>query len=121
MVTVKFDLNKPAEGSYTCSLDPKGATKPLRRRAGSALPTAACVNPNDKNDTRAFLGWATEKDGNDPKAEWVSESSDNLYNSRDAETNIVMLYAQWADTSVGFEITYQQRLAGFRPCRIPNP
>lgn len=110
VVTVKFDLNKPAEGSYTCSLDPKGATKTLAEgEPVGALPTAACVNPNDKNDTRAFLGWATEKDGNDPKAEWVSESSDNLYNSRDAETNIVMLYAQWADTSVGFEITYQPK------------
>lgn len=113
-VTVKFDLNKPAEGSYTCSLDPEGATKTLAKgEPVGALPTAACVNPNDKNDTRAFLGWATKKDGNDPKAEWVSESSDNLYRFRDAETNIVMLYAQWADTSVGLEITYQPK-----DCRV---
>lgn len=64
-----------------------------------ALPTATCVNPKDKNDTRAFLGWATMKDGNDPKAEWISESSDNLYDYRDDENYTVTLYAQWAEAS----------------------
>ena len=107
-VTVEFDLNKPA--GYTCSLDPKDASKTISKgEPVGALPTAICVNSNDKNDTRAFLGWATKKDGNDPKAEWVSESSDDLYRFRNAETNTVMLYAQWADTSVGLEITYQPK------------
>ena len=72
-----------------------------------ALPTATCVNPKDKNDTRAFLGWATMKDGNDPKAEWISESSDNLYDYRDDENYTVTLYAQWAEASLPFEITRQ--------------
>ena len=37
------------------------------------------------------------KDGNDPNAEWISESSDNLYGYRDDETYTVTLYAQWAE------------------------
>ena len=104
--TVKFDLNEPT-GGYTCSLDPKDATKTfMKGEPVGALPTATCVNPNDKKDTRAFLGWATKKDGNDPKAEWISENSDNLYDFRD-DSHTITLYAQWADTSVPFEILRQ--------------
>ena len=108
VATVKFDLNNPAEDRYTCSLDPKNVTKTVvKGELAGALPTATCVNPNDKNDTRAFLGWATEKDGNGPNAEWISENYDNLYGFRDPETYTVTLYAQWADSSEGFEIIDQ--------------
>ncbi|MFR1638709.1 MAG: hypothetical protein ACLSVD_05715 [Eggerthellaceae bacterium] len=76
-----------------------------------ALPTATCVNPG-QNDT-AHFGWATMKDGNDPKAEWISESSDNLYDYRDDENYTVTLYAQWAEASLLFEIPVSPRTARF--------
>lgn len=102
--TVKFDLNKPA--GYTCSMDPKDVTKTfVKGEPVGALPTATCVNSEDKNDTRAFLGWATMPDGSDSKAEWISESSDNLYDF--VKSGTVTLYAQWADTSLPFDITIQ--------------
>lgn len=108
VATVEFDLNKPDGTGYSCSTDPASAKKTIvKDEPVGALPTATCYNPNDKNDTRAFLGWATMKDGNDPNAEWISESSDNLYGYRDDETYTVTLYAQWAEASLPFEITRQ--------------
>ena len=108
VATVEFNLNKPDGTGYSCSTDPASTKKTIvKDEPVGALPTATCVNPNDKNDTRAFLGWATMKDGNDPKAEWISESSDNLYDYRDDETYTVTLYAQWAEASLPFEITRQ--------------
>ena len=102
--TVKFNLNEPA--GNTCSMDPKDVTKTfVKGEPVGALPTATCVNSEDKNDTRAFLGWATMPDGNDSKAEWISESSDNLYDF--VKSGTVTLYAQWADTSLPFDITIQ--------------
>ena len=102
--TVKFNLNEPA--GYTCSMDPKDVTKTfVKGEPVGALPTATCVNSEDKNDTRAFLGWATMPDGSDSKAEWISESSDNLYDF--VKSGTVTLYAQWADTSLPFDITIQ--------------
>lgn len=102
--TVKFDLNAPT--GYTGSMDPKDVQKTfVKNEPVGALPTATCVNSNDKNDTRAFLGWATMADGNDPKAEWISESSDNLYDFVKSRT--VTLYAQWANASLPFDIGSQ--------------
>ena len=106
VATVEFDLNKP--DGYSCSMNPENGKKTVvKDEPVGALPTATCVNFNDKNDTRAFLGWATMKDGNDPNAEWISESSDNLYGYRDDKTYTVTLYAQWAESSQPFEITRQ--------------
>lgn len=108
VATVEFNLNKPDGTGYSCSTDPASTKKTIvKDEPVGALPTATCVNPNDKNDTRAFLGWATMKDGNDPNAEWISESSDNLYGYRDDENYTVTLYAQWAEASLPFEITRQ--------------
>lgn len=104
--TVKFDLNKPAAG-YICSRDPEQGNKTIvKGEPVGALPTATCVNPNDKKDTRAFLGWATMSDGNDPKAEWISENSDNLYDFVNGNHEVT-LYAQWANAGRPFEITRQ--------------
>lgn len=106
VATVEFDVNAP--DGYRGSTDPASVQKTfVKGEPVGALPTATCVNYNDKSDTRAFLGWATMRDGNDPKAEWVSESSDNLYSYRDDETHTVTLYAQWAESSLPFEITRQ--------------
>lgn len=108
VATVEFDLNRPDGTGYSCSMNPENGKKTVvKDEPVGALPTATCVNPKDKNDTRAFLGWATMKDGNDPKAEWISESSDNLYDYRDDENYTVTLYAQWAEASLPFEITRQ--------------
>ena len=103
--TVKLDLNKPA-GGYTCSLDPKDVTKTyVKGEPVGALPTATCVSNSNKNDTRAFLGWATKPDGSDPQAEWISANSDNLYHY--VKSREVTLYAQWANTSLPFDIFTQ--------------
>ena len=92
VATVEFDLNRPDGTGYSCSMNPENGKKTVvKDEPVGALPTATCVNPKDKNDTRAFLGWATMKDGNDPKAEWISESSDNLYDYRDDENYTVTL------------------------------
>lgn len=98
--TLTFDLNNPDEKVYNCTMDPENATKAIvKYEPVGALPTATCVSKTDKNDTRAFLGWATRADGSDPHAEWISEGSDNL--------GTTTLYAQWADTSVPFEFLTQ--------------
>ena len=103
--TVKFDLNEPA-GGYKCSLDPKDVTKTyVKGEPVGALPTATCVSNSNKNDTRAFLGWATKPDGSDPQAEWISANSDNLYHY--VKSREVTLYAQWANTSLPFDIYVQ--------------
>lgn len=110
---VKFDLNAPKNNSGKYVLEPMGdkGSMPNKTIAENepvgALPVCYYTG-TPVSDGCSFLGWATEQDGSLPTAEWISESSTNLYDYMDEESQTVTLFAQWGEEGLpAFEILRQ--------------